>query len=62
MSTAQQLVMLIICSNIKGVKLYQQGNQMGYPVIALKQSELLELHFDDLDGSVKNYYLHFSIV
>jgi hypothetical protein len=41
--------------NIAAVKLYQQGNQLGYPVISLNTSELLELHFDDLDAKVKNY-------
>ena len=27
-------VMLLIMPNIKGIKLYPQGNQMGYPAIS----------------------------
>ena len=47
--------------NIQGIKLYLQGNQLGYPLISLNSSELLELHFDDLDGQVKNYYYTFQL-
>jgi hypothetical protein len=50
-----------VLPNINGVKLYQQGNQMSYPVIALNTGELLELHFDDLDGRVKNYFYTFQL-
>jgi len=46
---------VVLMPNINGIKLYQQGNQTSYPIIALNSSELLELHFDDLDGKVKNY-------
>ncbi|MDQ6815488.1 MAG: DUF5103 domain-containing protein [Bacteroidota bacterium] len=48
-------------SNIKGIKLYRQGNQLGYPIISLNSNELLELHFDDLDGTVKNYYYTYQL-
>jgi hypothetical protein len=51
----------ILMPNIAGVKLYQQGNQLGYPIISLNSNELLELHFDDLDGRVKNYYYTFQL-
>ena len=47
--------------NIKAIKFYQQGNQTGYPAIALNSSELLELHFDDLDGKVKSYSYTFQL-
>jgi len=41
-------------------QLFTAGNQLGYPIIRLNSSDQLELHFDDLDESVKNYY--YSIV
>src|SRR3954451_5477238 len=47
--------------NIQGIKLYMQGNQLGYPIIALNSGDLLELHFDDLDGRVKNYFYTFQV-
>ena len=47
--------------NVKGIKLYLQGNQLGYPIIALNSGETVELHFDDLDGRVKNYYYTFQL-
>jgi hypothetical protein len=47
--------------NIHGIKLYLQGNQLGYPIIALNSGDLLELHFDDLDGRVKNYFYTFQL-
>jgi len=47
--------------NIQGIKLFIQGNQLGYPIIGLNSSDLLELHFDDLDGRVKNYYYTFQL-
>lgn len=47
--------------NIQGIKLYLQGNQLGYPIIALNSSDLLELHFDDLNGRVKNYFYTFQL-
>lgn len=47
--------------NVQGIKLYLQGNQLGYPIIALNSGELLELHFDDLDGRVKNYFYTFQL-
>ena len=50
-------------ANIAGVKLYVQGNQMGYPIIGLNSNDMLELHFDDLDidGRIKNYYYTFEL-
>src|SRR5215217_1555130 len=47
--------------NIQGIKLFLQGNQLGYPIISLNSGDLLELHFDDLDGRVKNYYYTFQL-
>jgi len=42
--------------NIKSIKLFQQNNQESLPIINLNSNDLLELHFDDLDGYIKNYY------
>ena len=47
--------------NIASVKLYPYGNQTGYPILTLGSSERLELHFDDLDADVKNYYYTFQL-
>lgn len=50
-----------LMQNVQGIKLFMQGNQLGYPIIALNSADLLELHFDDLDGRVKNYYYTFQL-
>jgi hypothetical protein len=42
--------------SIKSIKLSKFGDQVAYPIIALNSSDLLELHFDDLAGGVKNYF------
>ncbi len=42
--------------NISGIKLSLTGNQLGYPVIEVNSINSLDLHFDDLDGFVKNFY------
>jgi hypothetical protein len=48
-------------SNIYSVKLYPYGDAYSYPVINLNSSDQLELHFDDLDADVKNYYYTFQL-
>jgi hypothetical protein len=47
--------------NIQTALLFPSGNQMGLPVIQLNGSEQLELHFDDFDGNLKNYYYTFVL-
>lgn len=47
--------------NIRTVKLFQKNNQLGYPIISLGTIEQLELHFDDIDGYVKNYSYTFQL-
>lgn len=42
-------------SNIGSVKFFPYGNQLAPAIIKLNSGEQLELHFDDLDGNVKNY-------
>ena len=51
----------VFMPGIASVKLFQQGNQLGYPILTLNSGEQLELHFDDLDGRVKNYYYTFQL-
>ncbi|MBV4358612.1 type IX secretion system plug protein [Pinibacter aurantiacus] len=41
--------------NIKNIKLYPYGNQIGYPILGLNSGDKMELHFDDLDGGVADY-------
>ena len=41
---------------IHGVKLYKRGNQQSIPLIRLNSNEQLEIHFDDLDPNIKDYY------
>src|ERR1700747_2632320 len=45
----------IYMPNIHTVKLFITGNQDAYPIIKLNVTMMMELHFDDLDGNVKNY-------
>lgn len=51
----------IYMSNIKTVQLYQQNNQQSLPILNLGSSDIVELHFDDLDGYVKNYFYTFQL-
>ncbi len=41
--------------SINGVKLFDVGSQENYPIITLGSYLSMELHFDDLDATVKNY-------
>ncbi|MES1214845.1 MAG: DUF5103 domain-containing protein [Bacteroidota bacterium] len=47
--------------NIHSVKLYKNGDVYSYPVITLNSNDQLELHFDDTDADVKNYYYSFQL-
>lgn len=51
----------VIMPNVKGIKLYPLGNQLGYPIINLNSGEQLELHFDDLEPRIKNYFYTFQL-
>ena len=50
-----------IVGNIHSIKLYKSGDQTSFPVIALGGTDQLELHFDDLDADVKNYYYSYQL-
>jgi hypothetical protein len=47
--------------NIKTVRLYNAGNPLSVPVIAMDGRDQLELHFDDLDGDIKSYYYTYQL-
>lgn len=58
---SQTLPDVVNYPNIKSIKLFQQNNQESLPIINLNSSDLLELHFDDLDGYIKNYYYTYQL-
>lgn len=47
--------------SIHSIKLYKPGDQASFPVMMLNSSDVLELHFDDLEADVKNYYYSFQL-
>jgi hypothetical protein len=47
--------------DIKSVKLYRSGDQTSFPVLTLNSGDLLQLDFDELGTSVKNYYCGFQL-
>ncbi len=47
--------------NIQGIKLYLFGNQLAYPIIEVNSIGTMELHFDDIEGRVKNYFYTFQL-
>ncbi len=47
--------------NVRTIKLYKYGEQQSYPVMQLGGTDALELHFDDLDADIKNYYYTFEL-
>ena len=51
----------VLVPNIASVQLHLYGDQLGYPMIRLNSADQLELHFDDLDGNVKNYSYTFQL-
>ena len=51
----------VYAPNIKTVQLFPYGNQLGYPIISLNSSDRLELHFDDISTTVRNYSYTFQL-
>src|SRR5687767_8755527 len=47
--------------NIHSVKLNKYTDIYSYPVLMLNSGEQLELHFDDMDADVKNYYYTYQL-
>lgn len=58
---AQNNADVVKMQNISSVKVYLRGKQMAYPIIGLNTADQIELHFDDLDARVKNYYATFQL-
>ena len=48
-------------ANIQSVKLHKYGDIYSYPFLTLNSNEQLELHFDDMQAGVKNYYYGFQL-
>lgn len=59
--TAQREPDRIYMEGIQTVKLFQQNDQQSVPLIRLGTSDLLELHFDDLSGTVKNFFYTYEL-
>ncbi len=51
----------IYMPTIHTVKLFKANQQLSIPLISLNSGEQLELHFDDLDANIKNYYYTFVL-
>ncbi|MFT3677448.1 MAG: DUF5103 domain-containing protein [Chitinophagaceae bacterium] len=47
--------------NIRSVRLYKAGDMYSYPILTLNGNDQLELHFDDMDADIKNYYFSFQL-
>ncbi len=60
-SQSQRLPDRIYSSSINGVKLFQQNNQFSPPIIQLNSGDQLELHFDDLGATPKNYFYTYEL-
>jgi hypothetical protein len=43
-------------NNIKSIKLYKAGDQTTFPAIGLGSGDVLQLAFDELGNTVRNYY------
>lgn len=61
LSSYAQLSDHIYAANIRSVKLFKFGDIYSYPVMNLNSGEQFELHFDDLDADVKNYYYSYQL-
>ncbi len=51
----------VLRNNIKSIKLFKYADPYAYPVIHLNSEDKLELHFDDMDADVKNYYYSYQL-
>jgi hypothetical protein len=58
---AQQNPAGVFKSNIKAVRFHGYGDQLALPVYKLNSGDRLELHFDDMDANVKNYYYTYQL-
>ncbi len=58
---AQRMPDHIYMPDIHSVKLFPQNNQSAPALLILNSSDQLELHFDDLSGTPKNYYYTYQL-
>ncbi len=61
MATLAQREEKIYNPAIHTAKLYKAGDPISFPVLMLGGTDALELHFDDLDKSIKQYYYAFQL-
>lgn len=52
---------VVLSDRIRTIKLHKPGDQTAFPLIPLGSIGDLELHFDDLDNQVKQYYYTFQL-
>ena len=50
-----------LAKNIRTIKFHVYGNPLAAPIWMLNGNERLELHFDDLEGNVRNYSYSFEL-
>lgn len=50
-----------IASTIHSIKLFKRGDQASLPITMLGQTEVFELHFDDVQNGVKNYFYTYML-
>lgn len=48
-------------AEIRSIKLYRAGDQTSFPILTLGSADGLELHFDDMEGNIKNYYYSYQL-
>jgi hypothetical protein len=58
---AQRLPDQIYTPTIHAVKLFQQNNQFSQPILYLNGGDQLELHFDDLVATPRNYFYTYEL-
>jgi hypothetical protein len=59
--TAQYRIDVAVQKSVLGIKIFPENDQLSLPVIQLGGNDKLELHFDDSDYYVKNYYYTFQL-
>jgi hypothetical protein len=47
--------------DVHTTKLYKSGDQTSFPLFSLNSTDALELHFDDFNNRVRNYYYTFQL-
>ncbi|RYD89651.1 MAG: DUF5103 domain-containing protein, partial [Sphingobacteriales bacterium] len=50
-----------LIGDIRTIKLYRPGDQTSFPMVPIGSLEGLELHFDDMDADIKNFYYSYQL-